>query len=545
MTETAATRITAGNSQIAADLIRSFCAELNRRFWNETWLRKMAGYRARPEAFAKGVLGSAWWEKQAEVAKALSENRRVAVKSANGVGKTYLAADLALWFLYTHHPSIVLTTAPTARQVRHLLWEEIRRRFHGAKIALPGEMMEVQLKAGDGWYALGLSTDEEDKFQGFHAEHLLIIFDEASGVPDEIWEAAEGVAVGRNNRILAIGNPLRASGRFYEIFRSGAGWSKHTISALEHPNVTDEGREIPGAVTAEAVQSRVEEWCEEAEGSDGVMEYGSNGVMEDNGDTRDSNTPLLHHSNTPEVFEWRGRWYRPDNEFRSRVLGEFPDSDENSLIPLRWIEAAMARTLAAQGYKRMAADIARFGVDCTAVGVRVGPVLTRLEVVRGNDTMASAGLIASMAYEEHPQSIAIDDIGVGGGVVDRLVELGIEGLEPVNVSKPASDSERFTNLRAELYWRLRERFRAGEIAIPQWDDELCVELASIRYGHDSSGKIKIESKDEMRKRGLHSPDRADMLALLFDRSYDAPVDSQPGSAIPSPSEQFRREMENW
>src|SRR2546423_1673473 len=150
--------------------LRRFCSIVNARFWKEAWGRKMAGYRRRPERFAKEVLGSTWWERQRDVAASVAASRRVAVKSANGVGKTYLAADLALWFLYTHQPSVVLTTAPTERQVRHALWREIRRRFQTARIPLIGKMTTVMLEAGADWFAIGLATNEADKFQGFHAE---------------------------------------------------------------------------------------------------------------------------------------------------------------------------------------------------------------------------------------------------------------------------------------------------------------------------------------------------------------------------------------
>jgi phage terminase large subunit len=499
----------------------------------------MAAYRKRPERFAREVLGSRWWSKQRQAAELLAGNRRVVVKSANGVGKTYLAADLALWFLYSHRPSIVLTTAPTWRQVRYLLWEEIKRRFAGARIPLQGKLRVVRLDAGNGSYALGLATDDAVKFQGFHLTNLLIIFDEASGIPDEIWEAAEGVAVGGNNKILAIGNPLKASGRFYKVFQGVPAWKKLTISALEHPNVAEGTELIPGAVTVESLEERVSEWCEEV-GVNG----GSNGNNDNAAVTPDSPitpiTPITPMN--PDVFEWRGRRYRPNNLFRARVLGTFPDSDEEALIPLRWIEAAMSRRLDAVGMKRAAADVARFGDDSTVIGVRIGPVVTRLDVTRGADTMEVAGRIARLAYDEHPESISVDSIGLGAGVVDRLYELGIDGVEAVNVGLPARDSGRFANQRAELYWNLRERFRTGDIAIPR-DDALCAELAGIRYTHSSKGQIKIESKEEMKRRGQKSPDRADMLAMLFDSGGEG-LEVRPVVGA-SRAAMLRREMANW
>ena len=139
-----------------------------------------------PAGFARQVLGSTWWKAQEEIARLLAESRRVAVKAANGVGKTYLAADLVLWFLYCHRPSIVLTTAPTWRQVESLLWEEIRKRHRTVNAraemdpslpALEGSLLQTRLKIAEGHFALGLSTDEPVRFQGFHAEDLLVVLD--------------------------------------------------------------------------------------------------------------------------------------------------------------------------------------------------------------------------------------------------------------------------------------------------------------------------------------------------------------------------------
>lgn len=481
----------------------------------------MEGYRREPERFAEEVLGSIWWAKQKQVARALLSSRRVAVKSANGVGKTYLAADLVLWFLYAYRPSIVLTTAPTRRQVQNLLWEEIRRRWNGAKEPLPGKLMTMKLRVGDGWQALGLATNDGVRFQGFHAENLLVVFDEASGIPDTIWEAAEGVAVGKNNRLLAIGNPLRASGRFHAIFRSGRGWKRMTISAMDHPNVRRGGSGIPGAVTAQAVQDRVVEWC-----------------------TAQPDGPAAGASAT-EAFRWRRKWYRPSNPFRTRVLGEFPESDDEALISLEWIEAAMTRTLPAEGERRMAVDVARFGSDSTVIGVRVGPVVTRMEVIRGADTMEVAGRVIAMAYEEQPETISVDVIGLGAGVVDKLVEEGMAGIVPVNVAKSSHDKDRFANLRAELYWNLRERLRLGEISLPP-DDDLVDQLAGIHYGTTSGGKTRLESKEAMRSQGLASPDKADMLSLLFADTAGLEEASEAAARRPaSVVSELRRGMEGW
>ena len=145
------------------------------------------------------------------------------------------------------------------------------------------------------------------------------------------------------------------------------------------------------------------------------------------------------------------------------------------------------------------------------------------------------------AYNHHPDSIAVDCIGIGAGVVDRLRELGTDGVIAVNVSHAAYDPDRFANRRAELYWGLRERFHKGTISIKD-DPRLIEELAAIRYKITSQGQIRIERKHEMKRRLRRSPDRADMLALLFDGPVELPG---PIHMPPSPLERLRQERRVW
>jgi phage terminase large subunit len=525
-------------------LFRELVDTGRRRFGSEDWVSRMTAYREKPNAFAHAVLGSRWWSAQQEVAASLARHRRVLVRSGHGLGKTYLAADLALWFLYTNHPAVVLTTAPTARQVEQVLWAEIHRRFYNAKHRLPGRLLRTRLDLGGGSFALGFSTESRArgvKLQGFHGPNILIVLDEASGIPDDIWTAAEGIAVAGNNKILAIGNPLTASGRFYELFRANRGWHKCTISALDHPNITGKGKSIPGGITADYIADKLTEWCEEAPSSMEVGKYGSMGVTPENGAVT-SHTP--HTSQTPDLFTWNKKTYIVSDLFRTRVLGEFPRSEDSSLIPLAWIEAARERTLPATGPRCLAADVARFGDDWTIIGLRQGPVLLNLWPIKGADTTAVAGMIERLAYDEHPSSIAVDSIGIGAGVVDQLVLQEVQGLRPINVGSAPLNPELFANLRAELYWNLRERFRTGSIVLTN-DEQLAEELAAIRYRFNPGGKIQIESKDEMKRRLRRSPDRADMLALLFDSSGEWLPANTNESRIESPATLLRSEMRGW
>ncbi len=480
-------------------------------------------YRHDPVGFAREILGSRWWSAQENIARLLARNRRVAVKAANGVGKTYLAADLALWFLYSNPDSVVLTTAPTWRQVETLLWNEIRRRHSSVnglaerepgRPALEGSLLQTRLKISEAHFAMGLSTDEPVRFQGFHAENLLVVLDEACGVEDEIWDAVEGICVGANNRVLAISNPLAPNGRFYSLFR-GSRWKTVTISALEHPNVIcqkvcekshhgkrkEPARTIPGAITRLSVVDRVKEWCEQIE------------------EMEEAEKPSGHSG---LILRWEGKIYRPNALFRARVMGEFPESAEDSLLEIDQIEAAMNRSVSERPEERddlcvLAVDVARFGTDETVFALRQGDSVLWLRSVQGMDTMQVAGRVLAMAQEARAEVIAIDEIGVGAGVVDRLKERNVAGVQAVNFAKRPefnSDIELYLNQRAQTYWKLRERFIQGRICLPV-DDVLKAQLSNIRYSYTSSGHIKIESKDDMRRRGLSSPDRADAVAMLF------------------------------
>ena len=437
-----------------------------------------------PVAFARNVLGVRLWEKQEEVLNALTSSRRVAVKAGNGLGKGFCAAVAVLWYMHTHpEAAITLTTAPTFRQVRHILWRQIHRLYSPVADALGGRMFDTRWEMSDDRYALGLSADGADQFQGFHSPHMFIVVDEAEGVSEEIYEAIESVMTSANPLLLLIGNPTSMSGAFRRAFyEERAVYHPITISALESPNVQAGRIVFPGLTTAAWVDERMQIWG------------------------GDSST------------------------YRSRVLGEFPDQGEDSLFSLGDLEAAARSVVEAVswtigdetviGAERtagekviLAVDVARFGSDRSVILRRRGECVEDIRVLTQMDTMQLTGWVSAAIRECRPAEVRVDEIGVGAGVVDRLRELGHE-VRGVNVANRARDDKLFANLRAEGFWGLRERFRSGRISIPD-DSQLISELTSLRYSYDSSGRIRMESKDDMRRRGLPSPDKADALMLAF------------------------------
>ena len=454
-----------------------------------------------PEEFATNILGVTLWTKQKEVLEALRNNRRVAVKSGNGLGKGFCSAVAVLWFLHTHNPAIVLSTAPTFRQVRHVLWRQIRRLYRPAADALGGRMLDTRWELADDRYAMGLSADSADQFQGFHSDNMLIVVDEAEGVSDEIYEGIEAVMTSSEPRLLLIGNPTTVSGAFRRAFYEERKlYYPITISALKSPNVDvdkDENQKPwPGLTTAEWVKEREETW-----GKDNPI-------------------------------------------YRARVLGEFPDQGEDTLFNLTQIEQATQRVLSestgpgshanadaiegpdaiggvafedstnpADAEVVLAVDVARFGSDRSVILRRRGNRVEEIRTFQKLDTMELTGWVIAAIKEFSPSRVVIDEIGVGAGVVDRLKEEG-HPVRGVNVARRARDDNTFANLRGEGFWRLRDLFATGGISIPT-DNQLIGELAALRYSYDSRGRILMESKEAMRRRNLPSPDKADALMLAF------------------------------
>lgn len=360
-----------------------------------------------------------------------------------------------------------------------------RAEWEPGRIALEGNLLQTRLKVSDGHFAMGLSTDEPVRFQGFHAENLLVVLDEACGVPEEIWDAVEGICVGTNNRVLAISNPLTPAGRFHSLFRQKR-WETFTISALQHPNVLGMEPHIPGAITREAVKDRIASWCQPSDADD------------------------------PEAFVWNEQHFRPETQFLIRVLGEFPNSAEDSLCSVSAVAQAMERELTPGLPCILAVDIARYGSDETVFALRRGDTVLPLKVFRNQPLTETARQIQMFAQRERADAVLIDAVGMGAGVEDMLRETALANVVAVQAGgKPfGTKGMQFLNVRAQMFFTLRDKLEAGEIALPN-DDVLRAQLAALRYHHAPCGKIVMQSKEEMRKAGISSPDRADAVAMLF------------------------------
>ena len=467
----------------AVNRLRDELGELVARHEQARGLEDFRAYADNPVGFLVDVLRMEPWEKQRDIADLVARHRLVRARSAQGVGKTYVAAGLILWWLYANGPSAVVSLAPTERQVREILWREIHSLF--VRVAdLPGELYQQGLRISPNHFALGFSTRDAGRLTGFHHPRLFVAIDEAHGLESFMWEAVFALATGERNKVLAIGNPGAPTGKWFELNRSPA-WEGLTISALDHPNILERREVIPGGPSEQYV-------------ADIAREYGAGSSI-----------------------------------YRARVLGEFPEEAEDGLIRRSWCEAAAHRRDAnvftvEDDPVIVAVDPARYGPDSTALAVRQGPVLRQLLTWHGLDLMET---VARVDQEARPVGVrperyvsgwpkpypargyvVVDEIGIGAGVKDRLRELGYQVSGFNGGFRPRRED--YLNTRAEAFWGLRKLLEAGEVGLP-WDDRLFDELTAIRWKVNTAGKIVLESKDLLRDRLGRSPDRADAVAMAF------------------------------
>ena len=444
-------------------------------------------FQLSPSFFNHAVLAGDFWDKQEEIAISVRDNRYTTVRACHDTGKSFVAARLALWFLYSHPQSIVVTTAPTMRQVENLLWREIRAAHEKAVVKLEGEPLKTRLDLAADWYAIGASSHDPDKLQGFHAAsgHILIIVDEAAGVNEKAFEAIEGMMTSEDARMLMIGNPTSDSGSFRMSHYSWEHANKIHISAFDSPNFKNNG--IHTVEDLQAVDL----------------------------DKIEIVNPYLV---SPQwAYEKIDSWGIDSPMFQARVLGNFPSQSANTVIPLNALELAATdeqreKMEAAGGPLRLGVDPARFGTDYTVITPRYGGFIPFQSKHPSTSIPETVGLIKQFS-RPRPDFIGIDVDGLGGGVYDMLDEAKYDMIIQIhNNAKALPDSSglTFANLASQLWWRAREMFIAGELAIPN-DDKLIMQLSTRKYSFTSRG-LTVESKDDWKKRNTgKSCDEADSL----------------------------------
>lgn len=410
---------------------------------------------------------------QAEALELIANHDRVAIRSGHGIGKTTLLAWVALWFILTRAPTRIPITANSQDQLRDVVWPTIgqwARELPGplrAELEISAERVFLKAAPDEGFaVARTASKDRPEALQGFHAKHMLFVIEEASGIPEEVILVAQGALSTPGAKVLMVGNPTRGAGFFFDAFHSlRERWACQHVSSEDVPRARGHIEDI-------------------------AVRYG-----------------------------------RDSNQYRVRVLGDFPIEDDDVVIPLHLCEAATKRDVEPMDRYRVVwgLDVARYGDDRCALAKRRGNILCEpIKPWRNKDTMQTAGIVMDewkrTFKEDRPSEILVDAIGLGAGVADRLHELGLP-VRSVNVAERPSSRDRYERLRDELWFRAREWLEARDCAIPD-DAALIAELTDVRFEYRSTGKIKVESKAEMKERALKSPDLADAFVLTFMAGLD-------------------------
>ena len=421
-----------------------------------------------------------------------------------------------LWWLMSYDNAIVITTAPSDRQVREILWRDLLRNLYmPIRDLIGGKLTRTRLNFSATRYAYGFSTNTEDRFQGFHSGNILVIVDEASGVDEFIYQAIRGVLTTSNAKLLMIGNPHGLAGTVYDAFHKNrkqyktihitafdspafkaASITEKNIQDVEYPDpISDDTDVIPAHNTVIPA---------------GPAPYSDTGAgTQGNINDADPHIPIC--LSTPRWAINLFNSYGPKSPvYQTRVLGQFPEeSRRHSDTPGKQSNArpkSQPETKPVTGV-----DIARFGNDKTVIVIRDGTRIIYIEEIRKSDLVNTTGRVVVAAQKHNVRNIIIDEVGVVAGVLDTLKEDRRFNAKGLNGGNRADNPAKYLNTRAQIFDGLRQRFADGDVSIPN-DPELISQLASLTYRYNARGQLQLESKDQIRSHGRQSPDKADALA---------------------------------
>jgi hypothetical protein len=365
-----------------------------------------------------------------------------------------------LWFAMTRFPFKVVVTAPTSGQLFDALFAELKRWINEVPEALrpildvKNDRVSLIAAPSEGFISARTSRAETpEALAGVHSANVMLVVDEASGVPEQVFEAAAGSMSGHSAVTLLASNPTRSSGTFFETqTRLSGSWKCHHWSCIKSPLVS-----------------------------------------------RDF------------IDEMKLRYGEESNAYRIRVLGEFPLADDDTIVPFHLVDAAVHRDIEPDDHATViwGLDVARFGSDKTALAKRQGNTITEINSWQGLDLMQTVGRVKAeydgLPMSIRPSEIMVDVIGMGGGVVDRLRELGLP-VRGINVAESPSMKDTYTNLRAELWFKMRGWLEQRGAKLPR-NEQLIAELTSIRYSFVSSGTVEgvvvVEARHAAHSRACH------------------------------------------
>ena len=442
---------------------------------------KISHWRIHPADFIREALGAEPTPHQMElldpIEARLEEDPqaiiRAAIRSGHGTGKSCVMSWLLIWFVTVHNHARALVTSPAADQLHAVLWPELHK-WHSKMPEVLASTIEItndqirQKAAPQESFAVCRTApkDRTEGLQGLHDEHVLIVVDEASGVPNPVFEAIEGSMSTPGAITVFISNPTQTSGLFYEIFhnpRYFALWLRLHWNGEVSPFQTQDYR-------------------------DGILAACG-------GD-------------------------KEHDRYQIRVRGNFPKAGARKFIAPAVLTAAHLRTYrdsqVAHSARVGGLDVARFGDNLSVLAIRQGLRAEKVIVFpQGLDTMTLSSKVALYYQGERLDAILVDGCGIGGAVVDRLRQMGGMRVIDVQSGGKAADADRHVNVRAGMYDNAKDWLIQGG-ALEFVDDIFDAQMTDLEYKFTLAGdKLQMESKDEMRKRGVDSPDRADGFALTF------------------------------
>jgi hypothetical protein len=417
--------------------------------------------------FVKEQLKADPTEQQIEVMEDMEAERKIIVKAGHGVGKTTLAAWFLMWFLLTHPFCRIPCTSNKEDQVKERLWPEIKKWLRGTPwddyIIINKTRINIKDYPED-WFAKIETASDSDNLAGYHAKYLLYIVDEASGLGQEFAQVINGAITTESAKVFLIGNPTKRSGYFYDSHsKNSHKWANHTLSCRNSPLVSEE-----------------------------------------------------------YVIDMEDEWGEDSDVVRVRVDGKFPKAEADSYISTDLVENAFDHTVNDPvGPKTLGVDVARFGDDEIVFFGRKGKKEIEKTTLKKKRTTDITGRIINRIRDEGYKIVNIDVGNMGAGVVDQAIEKADKlGLNcEVNEigfgdSPPDEDSKKHNKDMTAVMWRNVKKLLKEGLDLKE-DEKMKEQLTNRKYGFDSSGRLKMESKDHMKARGLESPDRADALALAF------------------------------
>jgi phage terminase large subunit len=487
-------------------------------------IRKMRELQKVPDKFITGILGEETLEKyHRDICAAVVEYDRIAIKACHAVGKTWICGRLVPWFISCFKSSIVITTAPTNRQVETLLWGEIRKAVKRSKTRLGGSLLTKKWTIDDDWYAMGFSpqagsgsddgAQEGSSFQGFHAKHIMIIFDEATGVPKDLYTMAEGLLTsGVTVKWICIANPTSTASEFFQICKK-AEWHVMTINCFDSPNMKANGFVNRSALEAEIAYLKT---LPDKQRLNRIKDY-----EKPNGNLLSAQWAVA------KLYEWGF-----DHPLaKSKVLGEFPSKSDDVVVKWDSMQAAIAREPVYSYTKRfIGVDVARFGDDLTVITEITDNTYRGKIVSMKEEISETTGRVVSLfrsgdsGKETH---IGVDTTGIGAGVYSDLKEMKRLKQLPENVfiheivfggkitheddEKNEELNNHYENIKAYMFDMLNEDLK-NELCMP--DEEIYQdETVNILFKYSKRGHLIIESKDDYKKRRKKSPDHSDSLAI--------------------------------